>query len=388
MARKTNTAINGSEYYRVTATIGRDSNGKLLRKQFYGSSKKEAEDKKNEYLSGIQNGLNIDFKNTILGQLMYSWLFEVVRLKVKPSSFQKYEGIYRNYIKESELHGLKISDLRSIQIQRYYNKLFDNGISGNILKNLNKLLKQFLNYAVDEGYLLKNPISGKKIVVPSEKETKDIKEVEIFTNYEIDSLKKALEGHRLKGLILMALGTGLRQGELLALKWNDIDMSTNEIKVEKTLKRVTIISSDGSRNTEIIIQPPKSKSSNRTVPIPSSLIPVIKEHEKRQKLEKVKAGSFYKDENFVFPTVDGKPINTKNLFKSYKALLVKAKIEHKKFHALRHTYATKLFEAGVPLKTVQMLLGHSDLSITADIYTHVMPKEKTNAVEKLNHLFG
>jgi integrase len=278
--------------------------------------------------------------------------------------------------------------LKSIQIQRYYNKLFDNSISGNVIKNLNKLLKQFLNYAVDEGYLLKNPISGKKIVIPSEKDATDTKEVEIFTNDEIDSLKKVLEGHRLKGLILIALGTGLRQGELLALKWEDIDINNNEIKVQKTIKRVTLIENDGSRKTEVILQPPKSKNSNRTVPIPSSLIPIIKEHELLQKQEKLKAGPFYTDDKFVFPTVTGNPINVKNLFKSYKALLAKAKIKHKKFHALRHTYATKLFEAGVPLKTVQILLGHSDMSITADIYTHVMPKQKTNAVEKLNSLFG
>ncbi|WP_411679759.1 hypothetical protein [Clostridium thailandense] len=174
MARKTNTEINGSEYYRITATIGRDSNGKLIRKQFYGSSKKEAEDKKNEYLAGIKNGLNTDFKNAILGELMHSWLFEIVRLKVKPSSFQKYEGIFRNYIKERELYGSKISDLKSMQIQRYYNKLFDNGVSSNVLKNLNKLLKQFLNYAFDEGYFLRNPISGKKIVVPSKDKANDM----------------------------------------------------------------------------------------------------------------------------------------------------------------------------------------------------------------------
>jgi integrase len=384
MACKTNCVKNGVEYFRITASIGRNSDGKLIRKEFYGKNKKDAEAKRDEYLSGIQNGLNTDFKNAILGQLMYSWLFEVVKLKVKASSFQRYEGIYRNYIKESELYGLKISDLKSIQIQRYYNKLFDNDTSGNVIKNLNKLLKQFLNYAVDEGYLLKNPISGKKIVIPSEKKI-DNGEIKIFTNDEIERLKKSLEGHRLKGLILMALGTGLRQGELLALKWDDID--NLEIKVDKTIRRVTIINSDGSRNTEVILQSPKSKSSNRTVPIPSSLIPVLEEHSKKQKLEKLKAGHYYIDDNFVFPTITGTPINTKNLFKSYKALLIKAKIEHKKFHSLRHTYATKLFEYGVPLKTVQTLLGHSDLSITSDIYTHVMPKEKTTAAEKLNSLF-
>jgi integrase len=108
VAVKTNYSKNGSDYFRVTASIGRDLNGKLIRKEFYGKTKKEAEARRDEYLSGIKNGLNADFKNAILGELMYTWLFEIVRLKVKPSSFQKYEGIYRNYISECELYGLKI----------------------------------------------------------------------------------------------------------------------------------------------------------------------------------------------------------------------------------------------------------------------------------------
>jgi len=164
MARKTNYIKNGKEYYRITVTVGRDSNGKLIRKEFYGKTKKEAEAKRDEYLNGIKNGLNIDFKNVILGELMHTWLFEVVRVsnKIKPSTFEKYEGIYRNYVKDSEIYGLKVSLIKSIQLQRYYNKLYKNGKSSNVIISLNKLLKTFFNYAIDEGFLLRNPCSGKK----------------------------------------------------------------------------------------------------------------------------------------------------------------------------------------------------------------------------------
>ena len=100
MVRKINYTKNGNKYFRVTVSIGRDSNGKLIRKEFYGKSKKEAEEKRYEYLNGIRNGLNIDHKNMILGELIHTWIFEVVRVfsKIKPSSFQRYKGIYRNYI--------------------------------------------------------------------------------------------------------------------------------------------------------------------------------------------------------------------------------------------------------------------------------------------------
>ncbi|WP_278246129.1 site-specific integrase [Clostridium tyrobutyricum] len=202
----------------------------------------------------------------------------------------------------------------------------------------------------------------------------------------MSQLEKVLRTSRLKCLILTALTTGLRQGELLALTWDDIDLDKGEISVNKSIKRVNIIKSNDSKENKILIQPPKTINSNRVVPIPSELIPILKQHHLKQKLEKIKAGEEYKDNNFVFPTALGKPIDAKNLFRSYKNLLIKAGIEHKKFHCLRHTYATKLFEAGTPPKTVQALLGHSNIKTTADIYTHVMPKQKINAVEKLNNI--
>lgn len=388
MARKTNYEKNGSEYFRVTASIGRDSDGKLIRKEFYGKSKKEAEDKRDEYLNGIKSGLNIDFKDTCLGELMHLWLFEVVRVsdKVKASSFERYETIYRLYIKDSDIYGLNLSALKSIQIQRYYNKLYKNGKKSTLIKNINKLLRTFFNYAIDEGYILKNPCSGKRIVIPGEKDIED-KEVEVFNDGEIRTLKKYLEKHRLKALFLLALGTGLRQGELLALKWSDIDLDNKELRVERSIRQLNIINADETKEYKTITQTPKSKSSIRTVPIPSSLIQVLKDHKTQQKLEKVKAGPSYEDNKYVFATELGKNIDARNLQRSYKRLLMRANIPYRKFHALRHTYATKLFEAGVPLKTVQMLLGHSDISVTANIYTHVMPKEKTQAVERLNNLF-
>ncbi|HID0817714.1 site-specific integrase [Clostridium botulinum] len=389
MGRKINYVKNGKEYYRVTVSIGRDSNGKLIRKEFYGSSKKDAENKRDEYLDNIKKGLNVDYKNTVLGELMHSWLFEIVRVsnKIKPSTFQRYEGIYRNYVKDSDIYGVKISNLKTIHLQRYYNALYAKGKTSNIIKNLNKLLKNFFNYATDEGYILKNPCSGKRIVIPGESETQERK-IEVFSDEEINALKIALKGHRLKFLILLALGTGLRQGELLGLKWSDIDINNKQLKVERSIKQVNIISSNGSREYKTIVQSPKTKNSIRTVPMPSNLISDLKEHSKLQKQEKLKCGNSYNDTDYVFTTEIGNTMNARNVTKSYERLLKKAKIPYKKFHSLRHTYATKLFEVNVPLKTVQMLLGHSDISITANIYTHVMPKEKVKAVEKLNNLFA
>jgi len=387
MASKTNYTKNGKQYYRTTATVGRDANGKLIRKEFYGKNKSEAEEKKNEYLNNIKNGLNINYANATLGMLMHTWLFEVVRVSsdIKPSTFNRYEGIYRNYIEDSDIYGIKLIDIKQLTLQRYYNKLYESGKSSNVIKNLNKLLKSFFNYEVDEGYLIKNP-SNRRIVIPGEKEVSK-EEIEVFSDDEIKKLIKALEGNRLKWLILLALGTGLRRGELLALKWNNIDTKNLLLSVEKSISQISVVDKDGKRNYKTIEQTPKSLNSIRKVPIPENLIPIFKEQKKIKKIDKLKAGLSYEENDYVFTTESGKILNGRNMARAYERILKNAGIKYKKFHALRHTYATKLFERGEDLKTVQMLLGHSDISITSNIYTHVMPEKKINAANKLNDLF-
>lgn len=153
------------------------------------------------------------------------------------------------------------------------------------------------------------------IIIPGSKEIED-KEVETFTNEEITLHKKVLDGNKYKCLIPMALGTGLRQGELLALKWNDLSTEFTEVTVNKTIKSVKKFESDGTSKKEIITQQPKSIHINRTVPIPSSLIPIIKSHQLKQKIEKVKVVSSYADQDFIFATETGNPLDPKNFFQS------------------------------------------------------------------------
>ena len=133
--------------------------------------------------------------------------------------------------------------------------------------------------------------------------------------------------------------------------------------------------------------PPKTKSSIRTIPIPSNVSKELKRHKKQQDKEILKHGDLYQKNGLVFCTELGNYIDTRNLTRSYARALAKADIQHKKFHSMRHTYATRLFEADVPIKTVQKLMGHSDITTTMNIYTHVMPEKMTEDVQKLNRLF-
>lgn len=375
--------------WRATVTVGRADDGKLIRKQFYGKSKQDALDKADEYKHNYKSGNIPNDEKITVQQWVKIWLFEYKVNELKNSSLARYEGIYRNYLKDTVLGRVKLKDLKPANIQSYYNALIrDKDKTPDTIKSINKMIKAALNQALVEKYILNNPCNH--IVLPKIQEKE---EVEIFTVEEQKEFVKATQGHRHRALFLLDLGTGLRMGELLGLKWSNINFNTMELSVNQTIRREAILDlKTGTKvgkgpKTALEESTPKTQYSKRTIPILPELVKELKLHLLRQNGEKAQAGDAYIDNNLVFPNELGGHTDAKNLARSYKRLLNRANIEYKKFHALRHTFATRLFERGEDLKTVSMLLGHSDISITADIYTHVMPNKKIEAVEKLSDLF-
>ena len=374
MARKTNIEVNGKNYYRVTRTVGRKADGTAIRKQFYGSGINEANAKADEYINNIKNGLVNNFENVSLNEIMNTWLFDVLHnsSKIKPSTFQRYESIYRKYIKESEIAGLKLANINTLKMQQFYNKL-SKTYSYSQLKYLNSVLKTFFNWCIDSGYILRNPclkvdIKGNKneIIINHKQE------VEILSEDEISTIRKHLKGSNMELLILLDLATGLRQGELLALNWKDIDLKNKTLTVNKSVKEVYIYEDENNRHIETIFQVPKTQNSFRTISIPDALIHVLKN-------EKNKNGLLFHDNN-------GNPLRAKNVSYQWKKILKDCNIPHKKFHAIRHTYASMLLKNGVDIETVAELMGHTAISIT-QIYLHSSANQKQDAVNKLNYLF-
>ncbi len=387
MAVKTNYKKNGKEYYRVTATIGKKSNGNSIRKEFYGKNKKEAEQKRDEYLRNIANGLNTDYKSTKLVPLMELWLFEIIKPsnKVKESTFERYESIFRNYIKTAPFAYYKLNDIKSIMIQKYYNTLFEKGKSSNIIREINLKLNSFFVHAVNQGYMLKNPTEKKRITIPGLSEKKK-REIETFSDDEIEIIKNKAENYKYGMLILLALGTGMRQGELLGLKWKYIDFIQKTVTVKYTLKDITEINRNGKRNYKIKLQTPKTNSSLRTIPIPTTLINKLKQYKTREKEKYLKNGISFTNDSFVFTGFMCQPLCRNVITGSFKRFLVKNNITVYNFHSLRHTYATQLFKVGVELLTVSKLLGHTNLE-TTKVYTHISEEQKKIAANKLNKLF-
>ena len=364
--------------WRASITIGIGDNGKIKRKEFTGKTQQEVKKKLEEYKKEMLLGtISSDDKITV-SEWYHTWLFDYRIKDLKPKSFEKYEGIYRNYIKDSELGKIKLKDLRATHIQRYYNKLQDTKPISTI-KGINTRLKPCLGEAEKQGYIQKNYC--KMVTLPKDNNKKTI---QVLTQQQQKLFIEAIKGHKLEVLFLIALGTGLRLGELLGLKWSDIDFNTGILTVNRTLSRVK---NQTTGKYEIIEQTPKTKNSNRTIPIPNDILNKLKEHKKNQSKQRLFVGEGYINNNYVFTDDIGNPIDDKRPGRNLKSTLAKLSIEPIKFHALRHTYATRLFEANVPPKTVQVLMGHYDISITMDIYTHVMEDAKLEAIEKLNNIF-
>lgn len=278
MPKKTNVTINGKEYYRLRKTIGKDKNGEPIIKPFYGSSKSDAERKYQQWLVERSKGLKIESTQS-LTQAMYTWLWNVENKSGnKSSTFTRYEGIYRNYIDGTELGYMALNEIDKLALLNYYGKLKDSGKTYSQIFNCNKLLRKFFRYCVSEGYLIKDPCFGIKLGGYKEKNELDIpefvEEEEDIETYPEDEIELIVNGKYKRKLQIMAkfvLGTGLREGELLALEEDDIDLDTMEVTVTKTLTNRKVFIAPDKYYYKLTPTTPKTEKSIRKNPIPKNL---------------------------------------------------------------------------------------------------------------------
>ncbi len=386
MARKpiTNSKINGNEYYRTRLLIRYDANGKKIMKNFYGSSKTEAENKKKEYLQMIESGINPDLGLISLEKALYSWLWTIERYSGnKTSTFERYESVFRNHIQGSTIGRISVLDINKLSIQKFYNEILDSNKS---IESIRKDLSKFFQFALSEGYIVRNPMQGMKLPKKhedtiAEKNT----EVTTFTKDELKTILESVGNVKIRYVIMFAALTGARIGEILALEKTDI--SNDFVRIQKSIRNVRVYIDQNNYHYEIKLTRPKSESSIRDVPIPNILKSELKNLNILTKEEKLKLGPAYFDNNLLFPSSTGTYLDVNNVRTSWKRALISANIPYKKFHTLRHTYATQLIKNGVDLLTVSRLLGHSSIK-TTEIYAHTLEETKIEAVQSLNDMFA
>ena len=377
MAKKTNFKVNGHEYYKTTKTIGHRSDGTPIKKVFYGNSKSEAEDKAAKYIHDLKLGLISDDRAYTINMLLPKWLFSVKKNEIKPTSFESYESVYRNYIKPYLIADLHIKDLKSFKIQQYYNKLLSDNISTSNIKKSHKLLRQFFEYTEREGYILKNPCSNVALpknnksteTIINERKTK----FQYFNENEIEELLKIFKDTRYYNIILFALGTGMRKGEILGLQWSDIDFENKEIHVLHNLSHVANISENGQKNYSTGLQTPKSTNSIRVIPMSNKIFNLL--------------NSLPLKSDYVFCNDKGSHFDIKWTEKFWHNKLKNTNMKDKRFHDLRHTFATMLLLNGANLIQIKELLGHSSVKIT-EMYLDALPKSKAEIINKIDYLLN
>ena len=386
------------------ATIGYDDNGKIKRKAVYGKSQIEVSKKLAELTNRISNNSYDYVSNNTLSTLMKEWLLVFKKSQVTPRTFENTMSRFNNHI-NPKIGGMKIDEISTITIQKMLNEMQEEDLSLDYVKKTKFLLGQFFEYAVDNKFILDNPV--RKVKVKSQ-------EHKIFTKTEYkaipieirESFIESLNEHPfLKPLCLVMMFAGLRTGETLSLTWKDIDFNNKTINVERATTLLPKFDKDGKViSRQIVVGDTKTICSKRVVPMPNLLISALKEYYELQK-QKVKIFNFdfVDKESFVFCNNDGQIRSYGGTKKIFYRFLKSHNFDkyHIHFHTLRHTFSNTLFEAEQNPKAIQSLLGHKDVKTTITTYNSVdrsyfdkatnvfnekykLEEEKENDLEKLS----
>ena len=356
-------------------TAGRNpETGKVIYKNVLGKTQAEV---KAKLKVAIEESANLDMlkaEQYTTGQWMDVWFENCAKIKVRPSSHQTYRGYIDNHIKPN-IGDVPLNKLSSLHLQKLYKKLLaggrverieakgqPKGLSAKTVRNINQVISSAMDFAKDQKLIGSNPTDGCALPKLEHKEMKTLP-VEQLTSF----LREAKESGVFE-LYYIELATGLRRGELLGLKWEDIDLAQGSLRVQRQIARI---------NGEVIEAPLKTKNAYRTLPLSADAVDVLREQRK-------KSGS----NSYVFPSPTGGPISPDSVLHMLHRVLKRAGLSKVRFHDLRHTFATLALQNGVDIKTVSGMLGHYSAGFTLDTYTHVTTSAKKEAANTMGSILS
>jgi len=346
-------------------------NGK--RKTFYGKTKSEATEKLERAKLDLRQGIHATGSHETVGQYMERWLENIYRLRlIRESTYLTYWERLRAQILPSLGH-IKLTKLLPEQLEDFYAKKLQEGLAIRTIQNLHSLIRKALSDAVRRNLIARNPCS--LIELPSAPKY----EPQALTTEQAQVLISAVKHHWLRIPILMEIITGMRSGEILGLKWQDINFEVEILHINRTLHY--------KAKRGYFEGPPKTKSSERIIPLPSLLIEVLQSHRARQHEKCLQQGISWEDRDLVFCNRRGGYLNITNVRVEFQTLCRKAGLPRLRPHDLRHSAATILAALGIHPRVVQDLLGHSKVEMTMNVYTKSLLSERKKALEKISDLF-
>ena len=359
----------GKGKYQVVVEAGRDpATGKRKRiKRTIKGREQDAELLLAKLQVDYKEGNYVEPNKITIAEWMNKWLHLYKKNSLRPTTWESYEVIIRNHINPS-IGALYLQDLTSEHLQKLYNAKIEEGLSSQTIHHIHKVIHGALKQAKKD-HLIKRNVS-EDVELPKIKRRK----IRTLTDDEQERFLNVLKEDRLGPAFLTLLGTGMRRGELLALHWEDVDLKNGTVFIQHDLVY--------TKEKGLIRQETKTDKSKRFIPLPEIVIEALKKHR-----ENMLAEGHYGADKPVFCSTTGTYILPRNFNRKYSELCKKANVSVN-LHALRHTFATRLLEAGENLKTVQEFLGHAKVSTTADIYSDVTEKMKANAISKINNVLS
>lgn len=343
-------------------TVGRNEKGKLVRRSIYGKTKKEVALKLGSITNDLHTGIYISPDSITVGQWLDIWLSEYLG-DVKRSTLAQYGYQVRVHIKPC-LGPVILQKLSAPMIQKMYNDKLKAGLSPKSIKNLHGVLHKALQQAVLCQYLKINPTLACKLPRVEKKEMHPLHDQ--YVSMFLDEIK----GKPYADLFLVDIFTGLREGEIIGLTWDNVDFSKGVIRVEKQLKRERQING----GNEYKFGPLKNDKTRTIIPAPV-VFSVLRNVKKRQAENRMKYGTSYENpDNLVFTNELGGHLSPVSLLGCFKRRVKAIGVPETRFHDLRHTYATLSLQNGVDIKTVSANLGHATVAFTLDVYGHVTDK--------------
>ena len=346
----------------ATVELGKGSNGKRLRKTVYGSTKRQVQAKLKAAQDARDKGIVTTGGNMTVSAWLDQWLDGLDATgKLKASTRRSYREVVDLYVRPHLGH-IRLARLTPEDVEKMGRTLAGDGKSGNTQRLARTILRRALGQAERRGYVARN------VVALTDAPAVKVDERPVLTPEQARQLFDALHDDRLLPLYVVAIHTGLRQGELLALRWSDVDLEAGTLTVTGTLDRKV------RRRTD-----PKTDKSRRSVPLTTQAMEALQVHHVRQNLEGTQGG-----DDLVFTSARGTALYDSNIRKHWHRVSANLGLASMPWHNLRHSAATIMLAQGVPIEVVSRVFGHASIRITADIYGHVSPETNRQAADAMS----
>ena len=370
----------GKGTWAIVLDLGKDGSGKRHQKwHTVKGTKRDAEREMTKLLNDLNTGTYVEPAKLTLREYLEKWLEDYARANVTAKTFERYaEIVHQNLV--PALGHLQLSKIQPLHIQDYYSKALKKGrkdgkggLSARTVLHHHRILHEALRQAVKWLLLGRNPADAVEPPRPPGIEMTALNEAEAH------QLMEAARPTRLHVPVVLAITTGMRRGEILALRWQDIDMDAGTLAVRQSLEQT---------KAGLAFKQPKTNKGRRVVALPPLAIDTLRRHKAGQAKVRLAMGPAYEDQGLVCAQPNGQPWRPDGITSSFHNLVKAAGLPAIRFHDLRHTHASLLLRQGIHPKVVSERLGHSTISITLDTYSHVLPGMQQEAARKLDELLA